>query len=308
MKQKYRLGIDSVVASTLLAIMTLLVLTAHQTGAQAAIAGQENIVVTELYGTVAVTNVSGTGERVKPVALLESVEIGAVLRLTDRARLVVFYTESAAEYHVQGPASYRVTTKALLPLGQASLPVKKELHAAYRGVKVQANSLVQAGIVLRASGKPGDGMRPANEQVDPANIRFRWSGTLAAGTRIELSDEIGEPVWDAVVTASPMALPAEVRLVAGKTYRWLLVLPNASRGRQIWAEFAVLPADISERIRQAVPRADAPISEQVAFALLLEKLEANSMAEDIWAGLVARQAEVGPALKNRQGNSRQFSF
>ena len=256
-----------------------------------AIAGQEKVFVTEIHGSV------GMKGKTEPVALLETLAIGTVVQLSKGARLVVFYPADAAEYRVQGPASYRIAADALQPVGQAPSPIKKELPAAYRAVKVQANSLVQAGTVLRNAGKRNQGMRPSAEKVDPTQISFRWHVSLTPGTRIALFDKNDATLWETLATLPPMMLPPEVKLAAGETYRWQLVAPNATLGRQPWAEFDVLSTEMTERLRLARPSAGAPVSANIVFALLLDSSGATSMAQDVWSELATKYPEVDTALR-----------
>lgn len=254
-------------------------------------AGQEIAFVTEIQGNVSIK------DRAEPIKLLDSLAIGTIVQLQKNARLVVFYPADAAEYRVQGVGSYLITVDALQSVGQAPAAIKRGLPAVYRDIKVQANSLVQAGTVLRNASTPAQGMRPSDEKIDSAQIWFQWNGNSTPGTRIALFDKNDVTLWDALATAPPMMLPTEIKLVAGDTYRWQLVAPNATRGRQPWAEFEVLSVEMAERIRSARPPTDAPVSANIAFALLLDSCGATSMAQDVWSELARKYPDVDTALR-----------
>jgi hypothetical protein len=268
-----------------------------------AIAGQEIVFVTEIHGDV---SIKGRAEPTTPptalpatlpIKLLDSLAIGTIVQLQKNARLVVFYPADSAEYRVQGLGSYLITVDALQSVEQAPLAIRRGLPAVYRDIKVRANSLVQAGTVLRNAGTPAQGMRPSAEKIDPTQISFRWNGNSTPGTRIALFDKNDVTLWDALATAPPMMLPTEIKLAAGDTYRWQLVAPNATRGRQPWAEFEVLSTEMAERIRSARPPTDAPVSANIAFALLLDSCDATSMAQDVWSELARKYPNVDITLR-----------
>ena len=296
MKQEHSLAALSAALTASRLIFYWMLFLAMSLASMFASAGQEIAFVTEIHGNV---SIKGRAEPITlPIKLLDSLAIGTIVQLQKKARLVVFYPADAAEYRVQGVGSYLITVDALQSVGQAPVAIKRGLPAVYRDIKVQANSLVQAGIVLRATGKEDDGMLPANENVDPMRIRFQWRGNLAAGTRLELYDDQYALVWATIAVASSTPLPKDIQLVGGRTYRWQLVAPNTGFARNPWATFDVMSAEMAESIHSSRPAVGAPASEYIAFALLLDNLPAPSMAQEIWKELAMKHPEMNFARRN----------
>jgi hypothetical protein len=210
--------------------------------------------------------------------LLGELDSGVEVAVSDRAQLVVFYLVEGAEYTLNGPGQYRILAKGPEPLRGASPPQRKATAAAYKELRLRTDRVAQGGMVMR-----GDPIlaSPVNEVVLDGDAAFRWRPfAREASYQFELVDQAGARLLASETRDTEIRLPPSLTLVPGHTYYWSL------RGRDAGgdtfyraAEFHVADAALRRRIEAAQPKPDAPFSERVLFAALLEEAGMKTAAQ-----------------------------
>jgi hypothetical protein len=226
----------------------------------------------------------------EPVRLLAEVAAGSVLRVASNGQLTLFQLGDGSEYTLRGPGRWRVGAGAPEPQDGAAPAQKRAVAAPLREVRLRTDRVAQGGIVMRSSGHPAL-LTPVNETVLDNDVRFAWdSFGDGANYQFELVDQAGQKLLQAETAATELRLPSAVPLQSGQTYYW------AVRGRGTAAtpayrvaEFRVVDADTRRRIEAARPAPDAPFSERVLFAALLEDAGARTAAGTVRQTLAAER-------------------
>jgi len=116
-------------------------------------------------------------------------------------------------------------------------PTSRQLHDAFRGVRVSAADLAQASLVMR--GESALLLEAPEGLVSAAHARrFRWSAGEGL-RRFELSTEDGAPVHEMKVDGNEILLPEALVLEAGKKYVWGIAPPSPAAGPVDWTEFVI---------------------------------------------------------------------
>jgi hypothetical protein len=235
-------------------------------------------------GVALVTDVVGEATFVaapaEPLKLLGELNAGVEVAVADHAQLVVFYLAEGAEYALKGPGRYRILAKGPEALSGATPPQRKVAAAAYKELRVKTDRVAQGGMIMR-----GDSILayPVNEVVLDAGegIAFRWQPFgREASYKFELVDQAGTQMLMSETRDSEIRLPPSVTLVPGQSYYWSLRGRDAA-GHTIYAaaHFRVADVALRQRIEAAQPKSDAPFSERVLFAALLEETGIKSLAQ-----------------------------
>lgn len=253
-------------------------------------AAQDAYIVTEIINKAMI---SGSA---KPLVLMDTIGLGAQIEVFNGATVVVFDGAMGVEFRMKGPGKYALDSSSVHPVGNSLPPVKVELNPAYKGIRVQSAGIKRAGISMRSLNPLASSMRPAAETVNTDGLKFSWRGAAGEGAQLILQNENGSVVWQSAVQDSPEKLPSNIALNPGATYRWQIKQPFVGESRQTWAEFVVLTRDQVQRIANARPSENSGLSSKVAFALLLEEVQARSLANDVWTELEKANPEVRSAL------------
>lgn len=221
------------------------------------------------------TLVTIPGETLK---LLGELNAGAEVAVPDRAQLVVFYLAEGSEYTLGGPGQYRILAKGPAPLRGAPPPERKAAAAAYKELRLKTDRVAQGGMVMR-----GDPIlaSPVNEVVLDGDVAFRWRPFGRDVTyQFELVDQAGTRLLTSETQETELRLPQSIALAPGQTYYWSLRGHGAgSDPFYRAAEFHVADVALRRRIEAAQPKSDAPFSERVLFAALLEEAGMKTSAQ-----------------------------
>jgi hypothetical protein len=229
--------------------------------------------VTDVIGDA--TFVAAPAESLK---LLGELNPGVEVAVSDHAQLVVFYLAEGAEYTLNGPGRYRILAKGPEALSGAPPPQRKATVAAYKGLRLKTDRVAQGGMIMRGESILAT---PVNEVVLDGNAAFLWrSFAPEASYRFELVDQAGTLVLTSETRDTEIRLPASLTLAPGHTYYWALRGRDAA-GHTFYAaaEFRVADAALRRQIEAAQPKPDAPFSERVLFAALLEEVGMKSLAQ-----------------------------
>jgi len=227
----------------------------------ASFAAQASILVTDIQGEVTRAG--------KPVDLLTQLAPQEKLQLAVSSRAVVAYVSLAREYVLTGPGEYRVEAQGLIALPGASKMQTRELPAVYRQIKIDLNRLGQAGVRLRGEEAPLE-LQPSGLLAE-APVLFQWPPVPGTeGYIFRLADSKRNLVYEARLQDPALSLPPSLRLKPGARYYWGIEAPGSGR-EAAWTEIhlAANPA-LAKRIIAATPATDAPRSERVLFALVME--------------------------------------
>jgi len=259
-------------------------------------------------GVAMITDATGrieTEQGGAALGVLAELEGGARLRLGAGAAATVLYLSSGEEYRLKGAGRFQIGDKAPTAL-QGARPEKHKLPVdAIPPVRVRPASVQQATIVMRSLG-PGMTVKliePVSVRVLDERPAFRWAGvTGAEAYRVQVIDSAGQPVAEFEQKGEGGQLPENVRLKAGESYSWS-VEARLANGRKLsrTADFAVLDADARARLARLQPVPGAKFSDRVAYALMLERVEAYHLAREEWRKLLAERPNE-PLLKERAGS------
>lgn len=216
----------------------------------------------------------------EPVKLLAEVAAGRIVQVAANGQVTLFLLADGSEYLLKGPGRWRVTTVAPEAQDGAPAPQKRAVAAPLRDVRLRTDRIAQGGIVMRGGGR-ATLLTPVNEAVLDNDVRFAWdSYGDGASYQFELVDQAGQKLLLAETADTELRLPAAVQLQPGQTYYWAVRgrVTAASAPAYRVAEFRVVDADTRRRIEAARPGPDAPFSERVLFAALLEDADARTAA------------------------------
>ncbi len=258
-------------------------------------------------GVAMITDASGRIESEPDGAalgVLAELDGGARLRLAQGATATVLYLASGEEFRLKGAGRYQIGAKAPTAL-QGAQPEKRKLPVdAIPPVRVKPASVQQATIVMRSLG-PGATVKllePVSVRVLDERPPFRWAAVSGAESyRVQVIDSAGQPVAEFEQKGESGQLPENVRLKPGESYSWS-VEARLGSGRKLsrTADFAVLDAEARAKLVRMQPAAGARFSDRVAYALMLERVEAFHLARQEWRQLLAERPDE-PLLKERAG-------
>lgn len=229
--------------------------------ALASLAAQASILVTDLQGEV----MRGG----KPLDLLSRLLPQENLHLGAGARAVVAYVSLAREYVLTGPGDYRVESQGMIALPGASKMQTRELPAVYRQIKIDLSRLGQAGVRLRGDDDLFE-LHPSGLLAQMPTL-FQWPAMPGAESYVfRLADAKRNLIYEARLHDPAVSLPANLRLKTGARYYWGVEAPGSGREAS-WTQIRVAAdAALAKRIVAAQPAADAPRSERVLYALIVE--------------------------------------
>jgi hypothetical protein len=240
-----------------------------------------------------VTDARGQVEAVgggKP-ALLSELAPGAVLRLGAGAQVTLLVLDNGDEFTMKGPGKYQLASQGLIVL-EGSKAVRRTLPVpGAASVQLRAGDGAQATLVLRGADNPFRLTSPVDTAVIADRPTFRWAAAESgAAYRFTLLDDASAQVFQAETTDTRLDLPAAIRLRDGGAYSWTVeVVASGRRKRAASGEFAVVDVRTRAALERLRPRRDAPFSDRVAYALVLEQHNVRDTAQEQWRKLAAER-------------------
>ena len=280
MKLARYIGQSLVVMSTLTAPQTLL-------------GAEPMAIVTDLQGGA----VSGSGGR---LAILAELGAGVELRLDSGAKASVAHFASGRQFDLDGPGAFRLTASGVESTSGGRVTARAPLGAAYRDVRLRPARVAQASISMRgnAEGAALQLLSPAGTWLVENRATFRWAPLAGDGSyRFQLTDNLGNVLYETVTTGHSVTLPESIALQAGRIYAWQVnaKLPDG-RVAEGWTEFGIADADRRARAYSARPAAGAAFGDRVLYALLLDDAGLREAARAVWDEL-ARERPDDPRLR-----------
>ena len=249
---------------------------------------------------VIVTDVSGNVSGQEKIAMLSELGANTRLQIDGGGKLVVIYLASGDEYSFTGPAQVLLQTSGPQMLSGAIPQKKTSLLGKNSAVIVKPVHVTQAAVVMR-------GIRPAAriKLLSPAGTRtldpspqFRWEGfEQGLAYHFELTDDTGHAIYAVEIQETNLSLPSSVQLQEGATHTWEISTRTADGRRYVsTSDFAVASAAVRSDAQALRPGANASVSERVAYATWLSRMELREEARKFWKSLAAERPEE-PALK-----------
>lgn len=241
-----------------------------------------------------------------PCEILGYLEPGSTLRLTKGARATVVFFGSGREYVVAGPGETRIDATAPTTLA-GNVPQGRELALA-RDTGLEASDVrghKQAALILRGFSKRKKKLRlhtPRNTGVIDPHPTFEWAA-LEPGVqyRFALSDQAGRMVLQTLVNTNRFTLPSEITLTEATLYTWQVDTRLADGTTfSSSADFTLLEQSQRRALERVRPAADAPVSELVLYAVLLEREGVRGAAKRWWA-LAAERRPGDEVLRGKTG-------
>ncbi len=233
---------------------------------------------------------------------------GSRIRLGPSGRLTLVYFDSAREYDFNGPAVIEIAPVAPLPISGQSVAARSLPLIESVGLNPgNMAGYVQAGLTLRTLERQAERraarlrlIAPVDRLLTP-DPEFRWYPVPdAAEYRYVLMDEDGKTLVDGKTGETRYWLPKDIQLLAGGYYSWRVESRMGSG--EVYSstgQFSVLSGEERAEIEALRPKAQAPFSENLLFAILLERMGVVTEAEGYWRTLSEqRPAETGLRSKS----------
>lgn len=256
-------------------------------------------------GVVMVSDLSGTIQvegRKAPLALMEEVAAGRKLTLAPGARLTFVNMRTGAESSFAGPGKFKLDTNGV---AKGLAPKREHLVAALQGaVHLKPGALAQASVVMRAvPGQEGFTMSPQGPWTLSPTPDFRWQPAgPKASYHFKLQDPQAQVLFELTQEECSIQVPEHLALADDTAYTWVLetTLADGSRTRRT-GTLQVLPRPVREQLQSNRPGPDAPFSERLVYAAVLEQHGLHEEAQVYWKGL-AKERPEDPALAKIVGN------
>lgn len=251
-----------------------------------------------------VTDLSGDawmqkGQKQERLSILSYIEQGGIVRLDAKSSILITTFSPAAEYSISGPAKLELVGGEVRVLNGGKLVKltldEQKASAGRQFSAVQRERLAMAALRMRGSGAGGFGLNQISPvSVEILNVRpvFNWSAPREAKRFIvKLVDETeGKTVKEVTVNEPSWKMPSDLSLQYQHQYSWQVRAMLAS-GQEMttMAEFSTVNEAQSRRIMQNKPSANAPFSDRVLYAVLLESEGLDLDAADEWKLLAAER-------------------
>lgn len=235
------------------------------------------------------TQLSGVAHSAStPLKRLDQLPYQQRIEVADGAQLVLVDLQSAQRYVVRGPGQFVLARDGVQQAGGRGNVQRQALPAAYRGLAIDAGQATHAGAVLRASATPGtEGWPPFaadqdDERIATTGATLHWPQRPHKGAwQVRLSTADGALLHQASVMPNQIALPPTLTLAPEQDYR--LELEWRAPGGMLQSNvlrLRTLSASQTQQLHALAPRAGAPATERLLYALWLRSLGARSLAQE----------------------------
>ncbi len=254
--------------------------------------------VTDLKGAASLVE----GGSRSSLAVLAYLAPGVEIQAEAGTRVVVTYLSEAREYSFNGPAKVAIGRNAAEVLqgksGESRQLAESSTAAARKFAPLQRERMAMLSFEMRGPSQALRLLGPVNTQVLAECPGFSWT-TLPgiARYRLVLMDDAGLTAHEAHVEGGYYRLPREAVLQRGRKYTWKVEgKPQSGKMISATGSFVILDAERASTILAARPGAEAPFSERVLYAVLLESEGLGFDARTEWRAL-ARERPGDASLK-----------
>jgi hypothetical protein len=154
-----------------------------------------------------------------------------------------------------------------------------------------------------APGAEAQIMSPPGPWSLSATPEFRWQPAAGkASYHFKLQDPQGQVVFELTQDDCSVQVPEHLALADDTAYTWVLetLLADGSQTRRS-GNLKVVPKPVREQLQGSRPGQDAPFSERLVYAAVLEQHELHDEARPYWKSL-AKDRPDDPALAKIAGN------
>ncbi|MBF0099044.1 MAG: hypothetical protein HQM04_18810 [Magnetococcales bacterium] len=257
-------------------------------------AGERVGVVLDVTGSVQLVSELNGFEDESPLQRTNGVSVGNRLQLAEGAEVVLMHLASFKRYVVRGPNEVVVKEAGFVPKRG-----KAELQGAAAGGMVlaalgkgrKAVNMPEVAIGVRdVSKKVGDIILTApqdKERLLDGEVGLRWYPFSGAEKyRVLIKELDGAVVVEQEVSGESVTLPEGVLKAAGR-YSWQVLDAAGGAQSEPW-RFEVVSEAERDELQRMAPASSAPISEQVLYAMVLEKMGIVGEAKRQWQRLHER--------------------
>ncbi len=246
------------------------------------------------------------GHAEKPCEILSYLPVGAEVRIDEGSTLSLVFFRSSREYLFTGKAAIRIDEEVPKVLSGAK-PRSRNLTLAREtgllpsgGQGYEQTAIVLKGTVDKRKVRL---LGPKNTKVLTPNPVFRWEPVESATQyRFTLMDDSGRALIETRVDGTAFKLPPEIRLTEARFYTWQVDARLAScEVYSSSADFSLLERAERERINRLRPADDAPFSELVLFAAMLEREGLRDEAHRYWKRLAAKRPDDRKLKRKSEG-------
>ncbi len=258
-------------------------------------AGERVGVALDVTGSVQLISELNGFEDESPLQRTNALAVGNRVKLAEGAEVVLMHLASFKRYVVRGPNEVVVKEEGFMPKrGKAELQGSAAAHGtvlAALGKGRKAVNMPEVAIGVRdVSKKLGDIILASpqdKERLLPGTVGLRWHPLSGAEKyRVLVKEMGGEVVLEQEVPGESFSLPEGVLKAAGR-YSWMVMDAAGAAQSEPW-RFEVVSEAERDELRLMEPAHGAPISEQVLYAMVLEKMGVLGEAKRQWQRLHER--------------------
>jgi len=223
--------------------------------------------VADLAGEAALRGDAGP----RRLALMQRLPVDARLDLAADAHATVFFPADGTAFELRGRGQFVVGADAVRAIGDAAVPQRRQLNAAFRGIRLERVHISQAGVVMRGGAEDGpQPLAPEGLVMSADRLLFRWTAADGAPHyHFRLTDAAGEMVYEATTAATELILPSSAVLPVGRRLMWS-VQPSGRLSPRRWASLVVADAAVRATAGDLERVGDSP-AERNLRALLLSQ-------------------------------------
>jgi len=254
-------------------------------------------------GVALVSDLAGTAHfkgRTKPLALMAELPPHLTVILKPGARITFVSLRTGAETTLAGPGRFRLDAQ-----GEAHglANGKRRQVAVLSSVRLRPGTLAQAGMVMRTAPDPGGPAMSPGPWSLTATPEFRWRPAEGAATyHFRLQDAQGEVLFDLAQPVCAIQVPEHLALAEGAAYTWVLTTRHGDGSEtRATGQVRLVAKAVREALLASRPALDAPFSERLVYAALLEQQELHQEARAYWQSL-ARDRPDDPGLARLAAN------
>jgi hypothetical protein len=252
-----------------------------------------------------VTDLQGAATLAKDktrLGLMAYLEPGTEVTLGANAKLTLTFLTKPLEQSFSGPAKIVVQSDKIEVLqggaGQSRKLDPEKVSVAVKFEPAVRDRMTQATFIMRSTSPKLELVGPVATKVLTTTPQFSWKAPKdASGYKIFLLDEAGKPLREHKVGVNTWTPQGNEALSPGQSYQWKVEATLASgQTDAAQAQFSVLDKAAAKDIEKHKPGANAPFSERLLYAALLENEGFTHEAARLWRELAAERPGE-PALQ-----------
>ncbi|GAB2865687.1 hypothetical protein GCM10027277_38100 [Pseudoduganella ginsengisoli] len=227
--------------------------------------------------------------------LLGYVKNGAKIKLDAVSKASVSHYGAKLIYQMTGPVVAEVNADGLKVIS-GKPPVTKSLAEKIVQAAVNPN-LGAAAFKMRALGQEIAVLSPsARSKQVTARPRFQWSAPEPGTFDITVTELPDTVVQRATVDGMVWDLPAGVKLVPGKDYRWSVngTAPDG-QARSATATFSIATQAEADSVLGLRPASSAAVEEWVLYVAILRDRGMVDEARDVWRIIASQRPDLSSA-------------